>query len=154
MGGGAAGVLIRAAAAADVARIRAIVNAAYRGWIAVIGKPPGPMLDDYEALVAQGCAWVTEDAGALRGVLVLMQHDDHLLLDNVAVAPEAQGKGVGRALVAFAEDRARAMPHRTLRLYTHARMESNIALYRRLGFAETHRAEQDGYDRVFMAKHV
>ncbi len=28
----------------------------------------------------------------------------------------------------------------------------NIALYRKLGFVETGRGHQDGYDRVFMAK--
>ena len=33
-------------------------------------------------------------------------------------------------------------------------MTENIALYLRLGFAETHRAVEDGYERVFMRKPV
>lgn len=146
--------MIRAAGAADVPAIRAIVAAAYQAWIPVIGKPPGPMLDDYAALVAGRHVWLALADGTTSGVLVLLPRDDHLLLDNVAVAPQAQGRGVGRALVQFAEAQARAAQHRMLRLYTHALMASNIALYRRLGFTETHRAEQDGYDRVFMVRHV
>jgi len=52
----------------------------------------------------------------------------------------------------FAEAEARRRGHGRIWLHTHARMVENIALYTRLGYAETHRAVQDGYDRVFMAK--
>ena len=38
---------IRVATAADVPAIEEIVNEAYRHYVARIGKPPGPMLDDY-----------------------------------------------------------------------------------------------------------
>jgi hypothetical protein len=40
---------IRAATAADVPAIADVVDHAYRHFIARIGKPPGPMLDDYAA---------------------------------------------------------------------------------------------------------
>ena len=33
-------------------------------------------------------------------------------------------------------------------------MTENIALYRRLGFVETGRGREAGYDRVFMTKRV
>ncbi len=145
---------IRAATAADVAAIEAVVDAAYRPYVAVIGKPPGPMLDDYGALVAAGRVQVADRDGAVVGVLVLLPEPDHLLLDNVAVLSAAQGLGVGRALVAHAEAEARRAGLPELRLYTHVLMTRNIALYQRLGFVETHRAEQAGYSRVFMAKRV
>jgi hypothetical protein len=38
---------IRAGTAADVPAIADIVDQAYQHYIARIGKPPGPMLDDY-----------------------------------------------------------------------------------------------------------
>ena len=41
-----------------------------------------------------------------------------------------------------------------LRLYTHETMTENIALYTRLGFAETGRGHDAGYDRVFMTKRL
>ena len=37
-------------------------------------------------------------------------------------------------------------------LYTHVLMVENVAIYRRLGFEETHRVTEKGYDRVYMAK--
>jgi hypothetical protein len=45
---------IRAATAADVSAIAHIVDQAYRHYIAQIGKPLGPMFDDYTAHVLEG----------------------------------------------------------------------------------------------------
>lgn len=144
--------LIRPADAADLPAVERIVRAAYTMYIARIGKPPGPMLDDYATLVRAHCVWV---AGApVAGVIVLVGEDDHLLLDNVAVDPAAQGSGVGRALIGFAEAEARRRGYGEMRLYTHATMTENIALYRCTGWVETGRGEQDGFDRVFFRKDV
>ena len=145
---------IRPAVAADVATIRAIVDAAYGIYIPRMGKPPGPMLDDYDALVAAGRVSVLDAGGAIAGAIVLLPQEDHLLLDNVAVAPAFQGRGLGRALMAFADDEARRLGFDEVRLYTHVVMTEDQALHTRLCFEETHRGEQDGYDRVFMRKRL
>jgi ribosomal protein S18 acetylase RimI-like enzyme len=60
----------------------------------------------------------------------------------------------GRALVAFAEAEARRRGYAQLRLYTHVLMTENLALYRRLGFEESGRITEKGYERVYMAKRV
>ncbi|HEX3525413.1 MAG TPA: hypothetical protein VHT52_25395 [Stellaceae bacterium] len=52
---------IRPATAADTPAIAEIVDQAYRHYIARIGKPPGPMLDDYVARVSEGAVWVFEE---------------------------------------------------------------------------------------------
>jgi len=75
-----------------------------------------------------------------------------LLLDNVAVDPNHQGKGIGRALIDFAEQEARRRGHAEIRLYTHQSMHENIVLYPRLGYEETGRGEQAGFQRVFFRK--
>jgi ribosomal protein S18 acetylase RimI-like enzyme len=146
--------MIRLAMAQEADTIRDIVDAAYRDYIPRIGKPPGPMLDDYVRRVAKGEAWVLEDAGRIVGILVLEQTDESFLLDNVAVAPHAQGGGYGRMLIAFAEAEGRRRGYREIRLYTHALMTENQALYRRLGFAETGRITEKGFDRVYMTKQL
>ena len=151
---GAAVTKLRAATVVDVPAIRRIVERAYGGYVARIGKPPGPMLDDYTARVAEGVVQVLEAEGRIVGVLVLIPAADHLLLDNVAVEPQAQGRGYGRLLVAAAEAEARHAKLPELRLYTHELMTENIALYLQLGFVETHRGEQAGYARVFMRKRI
>ena len=75
-----------------------------------------------------------------------------MVLENVAVRPSAQGQGLGRQLIAFAEKEARSRGHPVLRLYTNAKMGSNIALYESLGFAETRREETEFGTRVHMEK--
>ena len=121
---------------------------------AVIGREPGPIGDDYAALIARGCVRVLEEDGRLVAILVLVDEPEALLLDNVAVAPEAQGRGLGRRLLAFADAEARRRGHRTIRLYTNVKMVGNIALYESLGYVETHRAVEKGYHRVFMTKRL
>lgn len=145
--------MIRLARPEDAGAIRRLVQNAYGHYAARMGKPPGPMLDDYDQRVADRQAWVLEEGGALAGVLVLEDTSDGaLLLDNVAVDPSAQGRGHGRALVAFAETEAGRRGHGEMRLYTNVLMTENLALYGRLGFRETGRVSEKGYERVYMAK--
>ena len=145
--------MIRPARPEDAEAVRQLLRDAYSHYIARLGKPPGPMLDDYGRRIADRQTWVLEGDGALAGLLVL--EDDEggaLLLVNVAVAPLAQGKGHGRALIAFAEAEALRRGSKKIRLYTHVLMTENLALYRRLGFRETGRVSERGYDRVHMAE--
>jgi len=147
--------MIRRARNEDCAVIEAIVRAAYSVYIERIGRPPAPMLDDYARRIADGAVRVLEEVdGAVAAIIVLLVEDDHLLLDNIAVRPDRQGRGYGRRLIEFAEAEARQIGFAELRLYTHATMTENIALYSRLGFIETGRGHQSGYDRVFMRKPV
>lgn len=125
---------------------------AYTPYIPRIGRPPGPMLDDYAALIADGRVHVIDRGGTVQAILVLVPQDGAMLLDNVAVAPEAQGAGLGRILLQFAERSAVSAGYRRIKLYTNEAMTENIALYGRLGYAETHRAEERGLRRVYMAK--
>lgn len=145
-------VAIRAAALADVAAVQRIVQAAYAPYIARIGKPPGPMGDDYARRVTAGQVWMAVDTDTIIGVLVLEERPDGLLLDNVAVDRGWQGRGIGRVLIGFAEAKARRRGYHEIRLYTHALMTENQALYRRLGYAEVARVREKGFDRVYMAK--
>ena len=63
---------IRAATAADVPAIANIVDQAYRHYIARIGRPPGPMLEDYGALVSEGAVWVLEEGAVIAAIIVLL----------------------------------------------------------------------------------
>jgi ribosomal protein S18 acetylase RimI-like enzyme len=145
---------IRAAAETDVPALAAIAAEAYRVYVPRIGREPAPMTADYAAAVRSGLVWVAAADGEVVGLLVLAVRPDHLLLENVAVLPSAQGSGVGARLLALAEDEARARGLREIRLYTNVAMTENLAYYPRHGYAETHRAEQDGFQRVFFTKPV
>jgi ribosomal protein S18 acetylase RimI-like enzyme len=145
---------IRAATAADVPAIADVVDQAYRHYIARMGKPPGPMLDDYAARVLEGVVWVLEEGAAVAGIIVLLPATDYLLLDNIAVSPARHGSGLGRRLLAFAEAEALRRGYCEVRLYTHQTMVENQRLYASLGYEETGRGTEAGYDRVFMRKQL
>lgn len=145
---------IRRAVSADVAAIERIVHDAFDLYVARIGRQPAPMSANYVAAVASSRVWVIEADGEIAGVLVNEVHDDHLLLDTVAVAPEAQGHGYGALLLARAEDDARDLGLPEVRLYTNEAMTENQTFYPRHGYVETARGREDGYDRVFYVKKV
>lgn len=145
---------VRPADAADVPALTRIVVAAYGKYLARMGKPPGPMLDDYPSHVRAHAVWVIEYDGTIAGLIVLIPKEDHLLLDNIAVDPALQGRGIGKALMDFAEQEARRRGYRALKLYTHEKMTENLAMYPALGWEESGRGEQAGYQRVFFRKAV
>lgn len=146
--------MIRPAAAADRVAAEKIVRDAYAIYLERMDKPPGPMFDDYAALIDDGAVSLADEDGDVRAIIVLLPQPDHLLLDNIAVRPDCQGSGLGRRLIAFAEAEARRLGFTEVRLYTHVTMVENIALYTRLGFVETGRGRENGYDRVFMTKRL
>jgi GNAT superfamily N-acetyltransferase len=145
---------LRIATANDQPAVEAIVEAAYKHYIARIGQKPGPMLDDYGAQIAAGRVHVMDCDGEPKGLLVLIPEADAMLLDNVAVHPSAQGRGLGRQMMIFAEQAAGDAGYETIRLYTNAMMTENIALYTRAGYVETHRGVEKGLHRVYMTKRL
>ena len=145
---------VRRAEASDVAALRQVASEAYRDYVPRIGRPPAPMSADYAEAVRGGQAWAAAADGEIVGLLVLAVRPDHLLLENVAVRPSAQRCGVGARLLAFAEEQARGLGRDEIRLYTNEAMTENLAYYPRRGYAETHRAEQDGFRRVFFRKRL
>ena len=146
-------IRIRSADTADVPAVEQIVHDAYKHYIARMGKPPGPMLDDYAARVSEGVVWVIE-AGTIVGILVLVPKPDHLLLGNIAVNPSHQHLGFGRRLLEFAEAEALRQGYGEIRLYTLHTMTENQRLYAAIGYEETGRGAEAGYERVFMRKRL
>lgn len=118
------------------------------------GLRPGPMDTDYRTAVAESEAWVAESEGEVVGFLLLVAEEDGMLLENVAVLPSHHGRGIGRALLVLAEERAVSAGHARIRLYTHESMVENQRLYERSGYAETHRGGEDGLTRVFFEKRL
>lgn len=138
----------------DVPAIEALVHEAYEPYIPRMGREPGPLLEDYAAIVADGRALVARRDGRLVALLVTSVHPDHLLVENVAVAADERGTGVGTFLLGLADDQARRAGVAEVRLYTHETMVENIAYYPRRGFHETGRRTENGFTRVFFARAV
>jgi ribosomal protein S18 acetylase RimI-like enzyme len=143
---------LRLATLDDLHAVEAVVHAAYSHYVIRIGRKPGPMLDDYAELIGNRSVHVIEHGDTVKGILVLIPDEHSMLLDNIAVAPDAQGLGLGRIMLDFAERSAVAAGYDAVTLYTNEAMSENIALYSRLGYAETHRREEKGLRRIYMRK--
>ncbi|MER6347440.1 GNAT family N-acetyltransferase [Streptomyces sp. NPDC001595] len=141
---------IRPAVAADVPFVKAVTDAAYHPYLARIGVVPQPMEADHAADVAAGRVFVTGDP--VTGLVVLEAHEDHLFLDSVAVRPDAHGTGVGRRLLRFVDEHARALGLSEIRLYTNAMMWENRKIYPKYGYEVVERRVDGPYDRIHYRK--
>jgi N-acetylglutamate synthase-like GNAT family acetyltransferase len=111
-------VPIRPATPDDVDAVTELVVGAYAHYVPRIGREPAPMTVDYREVVAHEGLWVAADASDIVGVIAFEAAADHLLIGNVAVAPNRQREGIGSELLAFAEQRAADLGLKEIRLYT------------------------------------
>lgn len=145
---------LRRAGADDVAALTELKRRAYARHVARIGAEPQPMRADYAAMLADHHVWLIDgpEPGGPLAALVLRAEPGCLLIWSVAVAPGAQGQGLGRALLAFAEAEARRQGCGAIRLFTNERLVENLAFYRRLGYRETRREAYHGRTLVHLHK--
>ena len=125
---------IRRATAADAAAVRDLTRSAYAKWVPVIGREPKPMAADHDAAVRDHLVDLLHVGGELAALIETIPAADHLLIENVAVAPAFQGRGHGRRMVAHAEALAASLGYAEMRLYTNKMFAANVLLYRRLGY--------------------
>lgn len=146
-------LVFRRAGSEDAETVRALTHEAYAKWVPVIGRRPKPMNADYDHAVKAHIIEVAYLDGELAGAIELIPGPDHLLLENIAVAPTHQRKGIGHRLMAHVEALARARQVPMVRLYTNKAFTSNLEFYRKLGYAiEREEALASGGFLVHFAK--
>jgi len=152
-------IKLRQAVDADAPAIQSLTRAAYAKWVAVIGREPRPMAADYAAAVRKHRFDLmylddTLDGLALAGLIETIAEPDHLLIENVAVAPAFQGQGFGRRLMAHAEHLAASSGYDRIRLYTNKHFAENVQLYLRLGYDIDREEAFRGGTTVYMSKSI
>jgi GNAT superfamily N-acetyltransferase len=125
---------LRRAVAADAAAVRTLTREAYAKWVPVIGREPKPMQADYEEAVRLHRVDLAFLDGGLAALIETIDRGDHLLIENVAVAPAFQGRGLGRHLLRHAERLALDLGYSEVRLYTNRMFEANVRLYLAFGY--------------------
>lgn len=143
---------IREATSDDALRVRDIARSAYGKYVVRIGREPAPMGADYENQIADKLCVVLLVADRVCGYLIAWPEANAYFIENIGVDPVCQGEGFGHCLMDYATDEARRLRLPAVRLYTNALMTENLAMYARLGFVETHRVRESGFDRVYMQK--
>ncbi len=125
---------LRRAVADDAAAVRVLTREAYAKWVPVIGREPLPMRADYDEAVRRHRIDLAFLDGGLAALIETIEKGDHLLIENVAVAPAFQGQGLGRFLMAHAERLATELGLAEVRLYTNKQFQANVQLYLALGY--------------------
>lgn len=149
------GPSLRRAGPDDATAVRALTRAAYAKWVPLIGREPLPMKADHDRAVRDHIVTLCEEDNRLVALIELVPAEDHLLIENLAVEPSQQGKGLGEHLLAHAEDVARSLGLPQVRLYTNAAFGSNLSFYARRGYVEFRRATMvAGSITVFMRKEI
>lgn len=143
----------RRATSSDATAIRDLSRAAYAKWVPLIGREPRPMIADYDRAVIEHMIDLIEEWGQVVALIETIPAPDHLLIENIAVRLDRQGRGLGALLLRHAEQLASAQGYPETRLYTNAAFASNVAFYARRGYEEYRReAIAPGGIAVFMRK--
>ena len=145
---------LRQGVATDAPAIRALTRAAYAKWVPLIGREPKPMSADYAEALRKHRFDLLYVGGTLAALIETIAEADHLLIENVAVSPAFQGRGLGRKLMAHAEKLAASSGFDEVRLYTNKLFAENVRLYGRLGYKVDREEEVKGGVAVYMSKSV
>ena len=143
---------VRPAKSTDAPGVTACVCEAYAPYIERIGRQPGPMLEDYAAVIQESQVHVAVVEATVVGAIGLKITDEGFYIDNVSVRPVVKGQGVGRQLLELAEAEARRQGYTSVYLATHELMRENRALYSRIGYVQYDHRVVNGYPRVFFRK--
>jgi GNAT superfamily N-acetyltransferase len=140
---------IREATFEDSEGLQNCMVSAYASYQERMGSNRLPPMDvDYASEIRNYPTWVVESNGQILGGLIMVFEDKEASIANIAGSPSAQGKGLGKSLMNFAESQARERRYSELHLATHRLLVENIALYQHLGWEIT--AQDD--TKVLMKK--
>ncbi|WP_323040110.1 GNAT family N-acetyltransferase [Gemmobacter sp.] len=112
------------------------------------GTEPDPSI--YEP--PRGVFLLARRGDAVLGCVGLRPDGDAAEVKRLWIAPQARGLGLSRRLMAAAEQAARDLGYARLRLDTSRHLTEAIALYRRDGWAEIARYNDNPYADFFFEK--
>lgn len=149
-------ILIAALEPSDAGELLTLQRAAFVSEAQIYGSVDMPplrqTLAELEAEIRADRGLSARIAGRLVGAIRFTEHDDLLLIGRLAVAPDLQGAGIGRRLLAAAESASTAAE---AELFTGSLSEANLRLYLACGYEESERVpDGEGVEQVFLRKHL
>lgn len=133
----------RCSDAAQFAAILALVHEAF-GRLTPPSGALNETLDDVAARFKAGPVLIAEADGAFVGSLYCAPKGGGLYLTRMAVRPDRQKQGIGRALLMAAEAEARALGAQKLTLRVRVNLPENRAYFERAGFRVTGKGQDPG----------
>lgn len=132
----------------DVAELVTLVNSGYRGEISKKGWTTEANMIDGQRIDAEGIIEqmtdpnavilkkINED-GQIAGCVYLQKQSDKLYLGMLTVSPLLQANGLGRQLLAAAEDYARSINYQTIAMTVITTRTELLDWYQRRGYTKT-----------------
>ena len=139
--------VLRRAQAQDSRALTECIDAAYSIYASRVTDLPA-VSEGVPHAIENHRVWVVEIENNIVGGIILIPHDDFMILENVAVDPQSTGLGLGKALMERAEADCSELGLNELRLSTHEDIPENVQLYVHLGWRETGRSG----NKVHMSK--
>lgn len=143
---------LRLATVADAEAVKTLTCCVFEKYIEQIGRVPRTMLADYAQVIASEQVWVVEENRYLVAVLVLAARKNHYHINNLAVHPDKQRQGLGRALLRHADKQSIQAGYQEIWLHTNETMTGNIRLYTAMGYQEKYRQLYQGTYSLYMRK--
>ncbi|KAJ5355978.1 Acyl-CoA N-acyltransferase [Penicillium concentricum] len=138
----------------DIPTLKAMVDAAYSKYIERIGKPPAPMTQDWDEVIRTREVLILRDNERNVGSITFCEdkQTNSLKINNVVVDPNVQSRGYGSYMIKYAESEGQKLGLPSVTLFTNVKMFENLGYYPKLGFTETERRVEDGFERVYFYK--
>lgn len=146
--------MIRVATISDAEAVAALTKAAYAKWVPVIGREPLPMKADHAAFIRDHRVDLLFAGSDLVALLETIQHENDILIENVAVDPRFQKRGYGRKMLVYAEQLAAQAGVGIVRLYTNSLFEENLRLYASLGYEIEREEARNGGVAIYLFKRL
>lgn len=140
---------VRRARAQDAGLLSDCIDAAYSVYGSRITDLPS-VSDEIAQTIESSRVWIAETEDGIVGGIILIPHEEFMMLENVAVHPGSSGMGIGAALIGQAEIECLEFGLKEMRLSTHIDMPENVRLYEHLGWHETGRSG----NKVLMSKKI
>lgn len=141
-------IMFRDADERDIPTIVAITQAAFREYEGVL-DPPSSVRDETPAKVRaklqEGVTVMALLNGQAVGVVYFSPHNAYTYMGRLAVLPAWRGQGVGAALVAHVEARARSLGSGRVRLGVRIALPHLRVMYERLGYRVVEERSHAGY---------
>ena len=140
----------------DAGEVLTVQRAAFVSEAAIYGSVDMPpltqTLPELQAELRAESGFVARIGGRLVGAIRFVERDGLLLIGRIAIAPDMQGEGIGRMLLAAAEESSGAS---VAELFTGSLSEANLRLYEACGYEEHERIpDGDGTEQVFLRKQL
>jgi ribosomal protein S18 acetylase RimI-like enzyme len=136
---------------ADLHQLAEVIRSAFEEQRGLLDPPAGAFQETAASLLARlenSRGWLAELEGIRVACIFYRPEAEHAHLSRLAVLPEYRRMGIGRCLLAHAEELAARDGFTRVRLGVRAEISANREYYQRLGYRVIEEHSHEGYTKI------